>query len=35
MRETRTALPEVVRFKAPAGFMAALTEPEADENGRG
>jgi hypothetical protein len=29
MRETRTALPEVVRFKAPAGFMAALTEASA------
>lgn len=29
MRETRTALPEVVRFRAPVGFMAALSEASA------
>ena len=29
MRETRTSLPEVVRFKAPAGFMSALDEAAA------
>ena len=29
MRETRTSLPEVVRFKAPAGFMSALAEAAA------